>query len=172
MGAQYFCKNELRRAVVRDARDGGGNPILNGIDYLEVDASDQRILILHFIHPLPGQPGGFPASPPLTKQNIAIVGGVRIQNIRVQNVSAAGNELTVTVKNAGDFSTYLLRVTAGTASETPPTGFDPQLSEVEFSLSSIAPLISTASLRKTALPKRCPSPRWITWRRITPAFAA
>jgi hypothetical protein len=158
MGAQYFCKNELRRAVVRDARDGGGNPLLNGIDYLEVDASDQRILVLHFIHPLPGQPNGFPASPPLEKQNIAIEGGVRIQNIRVQSVVAAGNELTITVTDAGDFSTYLLRVTAGTASENPPTGFDPQLSEVDFSFKIDCPSDFDCQPEQDCPPETLPEP--------------
>jgi hypothetical protein len=158
MGAQYFCKNELRRAVVRDARDSGGNPILNGIDYLEVDASDQRVLVLHFIHPLPGQPNGFPASPALTKQNIAIEGGVRIQNTRIQSLSAAGNELTVTVKDAGDFSVYVLRLTAGTASETPPTGFDPQLSEVEFTFKIDCPSDFDCQPEEDCPPEPLPEP--------------
>jgi hypothetical protein len=137
MGAQYFCKNELRRAMLRDARDAAGNPFLNGIDYLEVDADDQQILVLRFIHPLPGQSNGFPSGPALERNNIAIEGGVRVQNIRVaegaENFHAAGNTLTLRVREPGDFSTYTLRLTSETGSEFPPDGFDPQLSEVEFS---------------------------------------
>jgi hypothetical protein len=158
MGAQYFCKNELRRAVVRDARDGGGKPILNGIDYLEVDAVDQRILILYFIHPLPGETDGFPASPELARQNIAIEGGVRIQNIRIESVVASGNELTITVKDAGDFSTYRLRVTAGAASDTPPSGFDPQLSEVEFSFKIDCPSDFDCQPEEDCPPETLPEP--------------
>ncbi len=158
MGTQYFCKNELRRTVVRDARDSGGNPILNGIDYLEVDASDQKILIVHFIHPLPGEPNGFPASPLLTRQNISVEGGVRVTNIHVQSITAAANELTVNVNQAGDFSTYRLRLTASIASETPPPGFDPQLSEVEFSFKVDCPSDFDCQPEEDCPPETLPEP--------------
>ena len=158
MGTQYFCKNELRRTVVRDAQDSGGNPILNGIDYLEVDASDQKILIVHFIHPLPGELNGFPASPLLTRQNISVEGGVRVTNIHVQSITAAVNELTVNVNQAGDFSTYRLRLTASIASEAPPPGFDPQLSEVEFSFKVDCPSDFDCQPEEDCPPETLPEP--------------
>ena len=49
MTTQYLCKNERRRAIVRDLTP----PELNGIDYLEVDPGDQKTLVIHFLHPLP-----------------------------------------------------------------------------------------------------------------------
>lgn len=133
MPTQFLCKNELRRAVVRDARDGSGNPIRNGIDYLEIASPDQKTLVAHFIHPLPGETGGFPASPLLTRHNFVIEEGVRVKDIRVVDpVNANGRELTLHVDQAGDFSSYLLRLVASPHSETPPAGFDSQLAEVEF----------------------------------------
>ncbi|WP_088888988.1 hypothetical protein [Leptolyngbya ohadii] len=51
MATQYQCKNERRRAEVRDLRSVNGRSPLNGIDYLEV-ASDQTTLVVHFLHPL------------------------------------------------------------------------------------------------------------------------
>ncbi len=131
MPTQYRCKNERRRAVVRDLTP----PFLNGIDYLEVASTDQRTLVIHFLHPLPGESGAVPPppAPELTRRNFVIEGGVRVTNIHVLDpVAAADKELTILVNAAGDFSTYRLRLVASTASDIPPDGFDPQLSEVEF----------------------------------------
>jgi len=133
MPTQFFCKNELRRAVVRDARDGEGYPIRNGIDYLEIASPDQKTLVVHFIHPLPGEPGGFPASPALNRHNLVISGGVRVKDIHVEDpVTASDHELTLHVNQAGDFSSYRLRLVASPHRSTPPADFDPQLAEVEF----------------------------------------
>lgn len=131
MPTQYLCKNERRRALVRDLTP----PVLNGIDYLEVDSSDQKTLFIHFLHPLPGQTGAVPSAPApeLTRHNFVIEGGVRVTHIRVlELVSAAGHVLTLQVNSAGDFSTYRLRLVASSGSEVTPDGFDPQLAEVEF----------------------------------------
>jgi len=131
MGTQYYCTNERRRQIVRDTTDAGGVPLLNGIDYLEV-AANQKTLTVHFLHSLPGQPDGVPAGPALTKENVLIEGGVRIRDVRVKDVQSSGRDLTVAVEAPGDFSPYRLRlVSAGQAG--PPQGFDPLLSEVEFS---------------------------------------
>lgn len=158
MGTQYFCKNERRRALVRQAVDGGGNPILNGIDYLEVGA-DQSTLVLHFIHPLPGEAGGFPAAPLLTRRHFLIEGGVRVQNIRVIDpVSAAGNELTLKVDTVGDFSTYRLRLVDSLASEVPPAGFDRQLAEVEFSFKVDCPSDFDCQLAENCPPEAFSAP--------------
>jgi hypothetical protein len=158
MPTQYFCKNDLRRAVVRDARDGGGDPILTGIDYLEVSSADEKSLTVYFLHPLPGQPSGFPAGPALTRQNVVIEGGVRIKNIRVESVASTGNALTVNVSAAGDFSTYRLRLVSSATSESPPPGFDPQLSQVEFSFKVDCPSDFDCAPEQGCPPETLPDP--------------
>jgi len=139
MATQYSCKNEQRRALVRDTRDTNTNkPILNGIDYLEIGSSDQQTLKLHFIHALPGLAEGVPSSPAakLTEDNVVIEGGVRVKNLRVNKVTydtVDDKLLIVEVTEAGDFSFYRLRLVRGTSDPGPPEKLDPQLSEVVFS---------------------------------------
>ena len=134
MQSQYHCTNSIRRTLVRDARGGDGRPLVNGIDYVEVDEADQQKLLLYFIHPLPGQANGVPVAPPLNLDNFVILGGVRVTNIVIGMLEAADNRLTLTVERAGDFSTYRLRLIAPAADDgAPPPGFDPQLAEVSFS---------------------------------------
>ena len=131
----YYCKNERRRQAVSDS------PVFNGIDYLEVASDDQKTLHVHFLNPLPGQAEAIPAAGAvLTSDNIVIEGGVRTVGIKVipadpvtKALQANGNTLVVEVDQAGDFSTYTLRLTASPFDEAPPPGFDPQLSEIEFS---------------------------------------
>jgi hypothetical protein len=133
MGTQYRCGNENRRDAVRTLRRDG-KPPLNGIDYLEMVSDDQKTLGVHFLHPLPGQADAVPPSgSELAVNNIIIQGGVRVPNVKVTRVHAAGNVLTVTTSEAGDFSDYVLQLVTGEAAIQPPSGFDPQLSEVRFS---------------------------------------
>lgn len=137
MATQYYCKNEERRRLVGRTVDDKGVPIipkLNGIDYLEVATVDQKTLKVFFLHNLPGQANPIPpAGLALTAANVVIEGGVRIRGIKVVSVSSANNVLTVTVNNAGDFSQYTLRIIDPAADDGPPDGFDPRLSEVNFS---------------------------------------
>ncbi|HOO54294.1 MAG TPA: putative baseplate assembly protein [Methanothrix sp.] len=133
MGTQYYCKNEKRRAMVRDRVGPDEKPLLNGIDYLEV-TSDQTTLEVHFIHNLPGQEDGVPAdSDELSSKNVVIEGGVRVRDVRVESVESDGKVLTVDVNVPGDFSNYKLRLVQSPGSPDPPKGFDKQLSEVQFS---------------------------------------
>lgn len=132
MATQYRCDNQARRRAVLDARDADDRPILNGIDYLEVEP-DQRTLVVFFLHPLPGQADGVPAAPALAPANVRVEGGVRVTGIRVTGAEANDRQLTVTVSQIGDFSTYRLRVVASQNGDSPPPGFDPQLSAVDFS---------------------------------------
>ncbi|MEZ5082198.1 MAG: hypothetical protein R2750_01905 [Bacteroidales bacterium] len=134
METQFFCKNKNRREIVRN------NSALNGIDYLEVTSTDQKTLSVHFLHNLPGQTNPVPPGEPvLAIENIAIEGGVRIKNINVESVSSADNILTVSVDKAGDFSYYTLRLINSSIDSVPPTGYDPQLSSVEFSFKAGCP---------------------------------
>ncbi|MDY6899147.1 MAG: putative baseplate assembly protein [Cyanobacteriota bacterium] len=129
MSTQYLCKNQRRRAKVLS------NTILNGIDYLEVSA-DRKTLSVYFLHNLPGiaqEDSVPPNSNALTAENILISGGVRFRNIVVESVTSFENLLNVRVSGNGDFSTYTLSLVKLDDNSNPPKGFDPQLSQVDFS---------------------------------------
>ena len=131
MSTQFYCKNKDRQKLI--AKEGS---VINGIDYLEVASVNQRTLKVYFLQNLPGEPNGVPASPApaLKKENIFIEGGVRVKKINVTSVSRQDNVLTVKVDNTGDFSMYTLKIgTSAININTPPAGFDQQLSEIDFS---------------------------------------
>ena len=131
---RFACGTSRRRTLVREARNDANQPFLNGIDFLEIDPTDQRLLHVHFVHALPGQAGGVPVGNPLTASNFAVEGGVRINGITIDTIVAtAGPVVTLRVDRAGDFSPYALRLVASPLDETPPAGFDPVLSHVTFS---------------------------------------
>lgn len=106
---------------------------VNGIDYLEVDGADRRLLHVHFLQALPGQPGGVPAGPALVAVKVRVEGGTRIPGVRVLDASGSGEVLDVNVDRVGDFSPYVLRLVAGPDDDTCPPGFDPFLATVRFS---------------------------------------
>ena len=139
MKPQFYCKESLRRERVRTQQPA----TLNGIDYLEVVDPQQKILAVHFIHPLPGEINGVPAGPLLAAENFVIEGGVRVTNVHVlqQNgLKVSGRIARVRVDQAGDFSTYTLRLIASAAArQVPPAGFDPQLASVDFSFKAGCP---------------------------------
>lgn len=127
---RFFCQNARRRAAVRFALDAGV-PRLNGIDYLEVLSEDQTQLGLYFVH-------GAPTT--LTPTNFLIEGGVRVQNLRVESVSAMPDDpdgLVLAVNQPGDFSTYQLRIVTTASNPAPPADLEPpldaQLAAVAFS---------------------------------------
>ncbi|MBN2118642.1 MAG: putative baseplate assembly protein [Anaerolineales bacterium] len=158
MGTQYRYSNENRRDAVRFTVGSGGTPILNGIDYLEVVSADQKTLEVHFIHNLPGETDGVPASPALTKNNFAIEGGVRIQGIEVEILTVADNVATLQVSEAGDYSNYVLRLVVGEEIEDPPSGFDPQLSAVTFSFKVECPSDFDCKPEEECPPENLPAP--------------
>ncbi|HYP26684.1 MAG TPA: putative baseplate assembly protein [Blastocatellia bacterium] len=135
MQTQYRCRNRNRQDAVRTARGEDGNPILNGIDYLEVASADQKTISLVFIHPVPGQADAVPPPPAsdLSEKNFRVEGGVRTQGVRVVSASSSNNTVTLTVNEPGDFSIYTLRLVSSADGDVPPEGFDPQLSAVDFS---------------------------------------
>jgi hypothetical protein len=147
----YHCEDQRRRAAVLAARDSGGKPVVNGIDYLEVAAS-QRTLLVHFLHDLAG-PGAVPGSVQLGPEHIRIDGGVRVTGMAVQHVTATGKLLGVEVDSPGDFSTYRLRLVASPPDGNPPAGFDLRLSEVAFSFKVDCP-----SEFDCLADHRCPEP--------------
>src|SRR5579862_2191669 len=129
MSTPYSCGKPQRKSRVLESG------ALNGIDYLEVSSADEKTLSVYFLFDLPGAANPVPPSPAplLTAANVAIAGGVRFTGIQVMQVSVAANVLTVQVSHAGDYSTYTLSLVAGAGNQTPPPGFDPQLSTVDFS---------------------------------------
>lgn len=136
---QIHSEVDLRRTNVRTKIGSDGKPVLNGMDFLEVATPGQTTLHVRFIHPLPGQPNGVPAAPPLTSANVVISGGVRVREIRVARVTAGGNLLTVVVDQPGDFSQYTLQLVASPGESGPPAGFDPQLAALSFSFKVTCP---------------------------------
>ncbi len=161
MTTQYSCSKPLRRTQVLTARSNG-NPVLNGIDFLEVSPGDQTTLNVHFLFPLPGAASGAvppSPSPALAPANVIIKGGVRITGITVQSVATSGNILTVKVNSstpgiAGDFSTYTLALVSSATNSSAPAGFDPQLSTVDFSFKVECP--SDFDCQQTSV---CPPPQ-------------
>ena len=142
----YHCCDELRRNAVDQ------HPTLNGIDYLEVLDRDappgsprQQTLFVRLLKPVPA---GFAAD------RVSIEGGERERGIRIEWAAAGSappaeasaaeqalfaalpepdHVLVVRVDRYGDFSPYRLRLVRSALDLTPPQGFDPRLSEVEFS---------------------------------------
>jgi len=132
----------------------------DGIDYIEIVNEAQTELELRFLHPLPGETNGIPdAAPALTADNIRILGGERIRNIRVLGVAATGDVLTVTVDVPGDFSYYALALVAGDDIDDPPAGFDPRLSRVRFSFKAACPSEFDCRTALTCANEPPPSPR-------------
>lgn len=152
MATQYRCSNENRRDAVFNSA------LLNGIDYLEVVTDDEKTLEVHFVHPLPGETGGIPASPALTKLNFVISGGVRITGIKVQTLAVADNIATLTVNAAGDYSTYTLHLVTGEEDELPPSSFDVQLAAVQFSFKVECPSDFDCKPEDDCPPENLPAP--------------
>jgi hypothetical protein len=87
----------------------------------------------------------------LAKDNLRIEGGERIKTVDIEWIAIANalpaseppslvdgltplNEfLVIRTRFYGDFSLYSLRIVSGAGSDTPPAGFDPRLSEIQFS---------------------------------------
>ena len=82
---------------------------LNGIDFVEVDPTDHRILRVTFMKPIPGSGYGLPGD--LSK--ITISGGTRIVGIRPVSASVeSASVLRIDVSEGGDYSPYVLTLDA------------------------------------------------------------
>jgi hypothetical protein len=135
MGMIFQSLHQNRRSKIMGHQD------LTGIDYLEV-RPDQHELHLHFIPSTITDKETIPAD--IAPANIKIEGGVRISNIRVDQVvypdpekpgakPEEKNKLTIWVKEdgsqsegVGDFSTYTLSLVN-------VNNVDPLLSKIDFS---------------------------------------
>ena len=119
--ARYECDNQRRRELVRTPPDEHNEPLLNGIDYLEVDGPTR--LSVYTIHPLGS------ALP-----HAIVEGGVRIRGIVAVDVArTSARRLEIKVDASGDFSIYTLRLVQSAADLHSPDGFDPRLSAIDFS---------------------------------------
>jgi hypothetical protein len=127
-----------RRYLIQQHKDAHGVHDLNGIDYIEVNDSTPRILLVHLL-------GRAPDS--LLKENIAISCGRRIRTIYAVDPAPhrctladdlePDNCLRITLNQAGDFSLHTLRLVAvdaqGRPTDTPLQGFDQRYAQAEFS---------------------------------------
>ena len=124
------CTDDTRRATLR------AHDVLQGIDYLEVVAPDQRALELHFVPKATAAGraalGALIADLAAHPQRIRILGGERVVGIAVTAASPGDpGVLHVSVDRAGDFSTYTLRIEA--------SAIDPAYAEVDFSFKAGCP---------------------------------
>ena len=113
-----------------------GHATLNGIDFLEVDESDPRILHVTFLNPLPANAYGLHSDP----SRIRVTGGTRIVGVRVVSATrVAQRRLDVVVDRVGDFSPYTISLEA--------VQLDPLFSSVEFSFRASCPVDLTSTRR-------------------------
>lgn len=132
MVAQYRCKNERRRALLRQQVEQGTTQ-LNGIDYLEVKG-DQTTLTVYFLHELTvaDAQADVPLALSLTADNIQIMAESGLQPLAVEAVTSVANELRVRLRQPGGYVPYTLTLVQADAPTEPPLGIDSQLATVEF----------------------------------------
>lgn len=129
-------------------RDQPLPPALNGIDYLEVTSKNQRSLKVVFVHDVAG----------ITRAHCRIDGGVRIRGIQVLTAVASGNELAVTVDQAGDFSWYDFVLVDPAAPDFAPGAIDPVLASVRFSFKAQCPSEFDCETGHSCPPAALPEP--------------
>lgn len=144
---KYFCCEKQRLEIIKLAGSANGIEFLEVRDQLEpVKDLRQRTLFVRLLRPVPTNPDGSYAF------DLLIDGGERLPVVPVEWVAAADKlptgidsalvkgiddlhrPLTLVVRTTayGDFSTYRLHLRASSASDQPPDGFDPKLSDVAF----------------------------------------
>jgi hypothetical protein len=175
----YDCCDPLRRDLVVANNDKGGALQINGIDYLEVLDHDapagsppQKTLLVHLLL----------NAPALTRDNIRITGGARIQDVSVSWVAPASHPpasvvdpersyftglpdaariLLVRTGSNGDHSIYALALvdSVQNANDAPPAGFDPRLCTVDFSFKVECPSPFDCAPRVVCPPPVAPLPQ-------------
>ncbi len=139
---KYACCEPQRLEIIKRSGSANGIESLEVRDHAEpVQALRQRTLFVRLLRP------GFT----LTSDNVRIDGGQRQRVVPVEWAAAgdalpAGTDptlvddiadlptlLVVRTRQLGDFSTYTLHLRAGAGSDQPPPGFDPVLSDIDFS---------------------------------------
>jgi hypothetical protein len=124
---QYQCKNPRRKMALYRLKDENGLPALNGIDYLEVSA-DRQTLLVYCIHPV--------INANLTIDNFQIIpiDQLRGSAISVESISINRHIITLGIRATPDRQTYNLQaIDPAVKLLAPAPGFDPKLFQVEFS---------------------------------------
>jgi hypothetical protein len=128
------CEDDQQRRA-----DVLAHPTLNGIDYVEVDPADHRILRVFFLKPVPPANAANPTDPEdaygirVNLNGVTIAGGVRVVGIRpVSATRQPDGHIDLVVTEGGDFSTYTLTI------DVP--ALDPVLARVEFSFMAACPV--------------------------------
>jgi len=140
MNLTEVCKDQSeRRQRVRELAQQAESNEPNGIDYVEVE-DGQLVITVYFLNKAPRE---------IRPENIKITGGVRIRDIRVESIRLCELEnperddcMRVKVNKYGDFSTYTLKLVnapAGSAGETPLSGFDPRYAQIDFTFKANCP---------------------------------
>lgn len=111
-------RRELRAARLREAAAAGAPPV-NGIVSVELTETGAALqLVCELV---------FAPAAPIGAEDVTITGGVRRPSVVVRDPQIAGNVLTLTVAERGDFSIYNLALRRGGALLP---GFDPLLSDI------------------------------------------
>jgi hypothetical protein len=117
------CRQDLRRHAVRAHAD------VNGVDFVEVDSVDPRLLRVAFLGKLPA---ALARNRPGLERFVQIDGGERIRGLRVIDVDPAPDAdperddwLLVRIDREGDFAPYTLRLVG-------LEGIDPRYASAEF----------------------------------------
>lgn len=180
MSMLYLCCDKRRRLLLREEnarRAAAGQPLLNGIDYLEVLDHDappfldrQRSLLVRFFEPVPA----------LTAVQRIILGGERLTPVRILWAHRAGaippsaaspaerafflglpdpeRVLVVRTDSAGDHSLYRFALRTGVNDPTPPAGIDPLFAAVDFSFKVECPNDFDCAATRTCPPEEVESP--------------
>ncbi|MBA2362620.1 MAG: putative baseplate assembly protein [Chloroflexia bacterium] len=148
----YACTDERRRAAL------SRHPVLMGIDFLEVSASQHELTV--FFVPAATDESKTVVPPGVGVENVMISGGVRITTVHVTNVAVGDrpNTLVITVDDdenpangVGDFSPYRLRL-------VDVADLDPLFAQVEFSLKVECPSDFDCALVAVCPPEVWPEP--------------
>jgi len=104
------------------------DPNRNGIDFVEIDPGDHRIVTVTFLRPVPVAAYGLPATPGLA----VFTGGVRVTGIHVRTATRQAPDcIQLVTDKAGDHSPYVLTLTH--------PDLDPPLSQVLVSFVAPCP---------------------------------
>ncbi|MCA1634282.1 MAG: putative baseplate assembly protein [Acidobacteria bacterium] len=139
MNSRENCRDTAeRRRRIREAARGSGSHEPNGIDYVEVEEG-QRDITVYFLNKAPRG---------VRPENVLITGGVRVRDIRVEQVTLCAMEdddrddcMRVVLDKYGDFSTYTLQLVnaRGGLAPSPLEGFDPRYARIDFSFKANCP---------------------------------
>ena len=165
---KYFCCDTRRLDVIKLSGTLNAIEYLEVLDHLEPDpALRQRTLFVRLLRP------GFV----LGTDNLLIDGGERVAQVGIEWVAPADNlppgvpaslvqglddlarTLVVRTVSSGDFSRYTLHLRSALGSQEAPAGFDPRLSQIEFSFKVECPSDFDCQAAAVCPPAPAPAPQ-------------